>query len=384
VDFSYAGKRLWKSLRTRNWRQAEDFLRQLENDALAQSNRPAPLKAASGCPDPQCLSETIEAATMKFLADAESRDLSAATLGKYTLLFRTLRGFAQQRGLNFVADLSVDVVRDFRATLPYRGTTARKKIEELRTFFRFCQDSGWITSNPAKCIRPPKETSAPVEPFTDEELHRIRSACALYPDGSGRTHRAHAQRLRTLTELMMHTGLRIGDAVTLRRDRIVDGKLHIRTAKTGTYVWCPLPGPLVEQLHTVQGTSTQYFFWSGVSKPKSAVGDWQRALKRLFKLAGIVGGHAHRFRHTFAKNLLMARTPIETVAVLLGHRSPGITLKHYAAWVPERQEQLEATVARVWADIERSKTQQKEPVKSLKQHESAIQPLYGNGPGWLN
>src|SRR5258707_1034691 len=32
----------------------------------------------------------------------------------------------------------------------------------------------------------------------------------------------------------------------------------------------------------------------GLSKPKSAVGDWQRSLKRLLILAGTLDGHAHR------------------------------------------------------------------------------------------
>ena len=67
-----------------------------------------------------------------------------------------------------------------------------------------------------------------------------------------------------------------------------------------------------------------------------------------FALAKVSGGHAHRFRHTFAVELLLAGVPIERVSVLLGHSGTRITEKHYSAWVRARQEQLEADVRRTW------------------------------------
>jgi integrase/recombinase XerD len=54
------------------------------------------------------------------------------------------------------------------------------------------------------------------------------------------------------------------------------------------------------------------------------------SLKRIFKLAKIPNGHAHRFRDTFAVELLLAGVPLERVAVLLGHSSVKVTEKRYA------------------------------------------------------
>ena len=111
-------------------------------------------------------------------------------------------------------------------------------------------------------------------------------------------------------------------------------------------MYCPLP-PFVVQLLEALPTE-KYFFWTGQSNPKSAVGDWQRTLRRLFELTRIVRGHAHRFRDTFAVELLLAGVPLERVSMLLGHQSTKVTEKHYSPWVLARQEQLEADVRRTW------------------------------------
>lgn len=75
-----------------------------------------------------------------------------------------------------------------------------------------------------------------------------------------------------------------------------------------------------------------HFFWSGVGKLESIVRSWQTRLRRLFQIVGMVNGHAHRFRDTFAVELLLAGIPIERVSILLGHQSIRLTERHYNPW----------------------------------------------------
>ncbi|MDQ2945592.1 MAG: tyrosine-type recombinase/integrase [Acidobacteriota bacterium] len=188
----------------------------------------------------------------------------------------------------------------------------------------------------------------PTLPYSEEEFTRILVACDEYKDNYGRTGQWNARRLRALVLLLRYSGLRIGDAVILQRDRIVNGKLFLYTAKTGTPVYCPLPNLVEHTLVGLEHSNNQYFFWSGKSV-KSVTRDYQRYLRKLFHIAKVPHGHAHRFRDTFAVELLLAGVPLEHVSILLGHNSVKVTEKHYSPWVHARQEQLEADVQRTWA-----------------------------------
>jgi integrase/recombinase XerD len=322
------GKRIRKTLKTTNWQKALADIRKKELEGAEEKPK----------------SPTIEQACQSYLDDATARDLKDPTLYKFRLLFRQLQDFAKQEGLVYVSDCNVDNVRRFRQSWVNKNFAARKKLENTRAFFRFCQQSGWISINPAAVLKPGKTTDPQIIPITKEEFTKILRACDAYPDKTNRI------RLRALVLVMWYTGLRVRDVVTLRKDRINQGKLFLRTAKTGTDVFCPLPPVATDALAAIRAKG-EYYFWSGQSKPKSAVGNYQRALKSLFELAETPRVHAHLFRHTFATNLLLDGVLLETVSQLLGHASVAVTERSYRHWVKGRQEKLEDAVKNSWARL---------------------------------
>jgi integrase len=93
--------------------------------------------------------------------------------------------------------------------------------------------------------------------------------------------------------------------------------------------------------------SEQYWFWTGIGSKETLAGNWRRTFRRLCEIAGVSGGHAHRFRDTLAVELLLEGVPMDRVSILLGHSSVKITERHYAPWVRSRQAQLEADLERV-------------------------------------
>jgi integrase/recombinase XerD len=353
------GRRVQESLHTGDWAKADRERWKIENAGEAKASQPEDIPSAR---EPV----SIDAACEEFLANGRARGLKDPTLYKYRLLLTSresekpakpqtrkrspsLQEFAHDMGLRFLSELDLPMLRKFRASWTNENSSAQKKLESLRTFFRFAQENGWIVENPAAKLERQTVRRPQILPFASEEMQRILAACNAYGDNYGRTGQENARRLRAFVLLLRYSGLRIGDAVSLDREQIVDGNLLLYTAKTGTLVRCPLRDVVIQALEAVRGTSQKYFFWTGQGKLKSAVGDWQRSLKKLFALAKISGGHAHRFRHTFAVELLQTGTSMEGLAMLLGHSSTRVTEKHYAAWVRARQERLEADVRRSWA-----------------------------------
>lgn len=178
--------------------------------------------------------------------------------------------------------------------------------------------------------------------LSPEEVRAVLAT--MYPDIAT----ASITGPEAMGDKLRYTGMRIGDVVALERSRVQNRKVFLFTQKTGIPVYLPLPDFVLEALDQVPEISRRYYFWRGDSKLAGAVGGWQRTLQHVFKTAGIYNGHAHRFRDTFAVELLLSGVPLERVSVLLGHSSVKITERHYAPWVRERQEQMEADVRRAW------------------------------------
>jgi integrase/recombinase XerD len=331
VEGTLAGEPIRKALDLTTWDAAQALVREWEaNGRLARPRI------------------TVAEAVEKFLADARARLLKEETVLLYQ---RFLRGhfvpWCNLEGHETFDRLDVDAVREYRATWKWAGTTASRRVERLRTFFNFCVESEWITRNPAKCLRPPIVRTQPTEPFTREEMTAIIAACdQLVTRGTYGTD-ANRARVTAFVFILRHTGLRISDAARLDTSKVKRGKVFLYTQKTGTPVWVPIP-PFVSDVLAEVPRHGLYYFQTGEAAGKTVRGTWDRTLRIIFKIAGIRGGHAHRFRDTFAVELLLQGVNLQDVSILLGHSSIKVTEKHYAPWVKARQERLEAAVRSTW------------------------------------
>lgn len=297
-------------------------------------------------PDIPSLKEAIE----RFLADGAARNLSEETTKKHRqILDRKLLPWCESRGLTQLKQIDVDALRNFRASWTYSPTAAQKRLEDVRAFFRFCVDSDWLMKNPAAAVKNPKAEPEAVEPFNDEEIARMLDVAAKFNERGKKGNRA---RIRAMILLLRYTGLRISDAATLARAEIVDGKLKLRTEKTGAVVWLPLPADLLSALDAVENGG-EHYFWNGRSKKITAVYVWWNTFSRVFELAEIPAHKRfiHNFRHTAATNLLSKGVSVDTVATILGN-SPKIVLKHYSWWIPARQRALESAIRNIWSTPE--------------------------------
>lgn len=105
---------------------------------------------------------------------------------------------------------------------------------------------------------------------------------------------------------------------------------------------------MTKELETVPRLGERHWFWAGQGTLETSRKKWTESLAALFKEADVKDAHAHRFRDTFAVELLLNGTSIENVQAFLGHASVRVTERHYSPWVRARQERAEADVRRSW------------------------------------
>ena len=349
VDGYLTGDRVNKTLDTRNWTRGNEIIHEWEiARSIVQEDR-AGMSVSKAC----------EA----FMADLEAQRLSDASLKKYRVLLinkrrpemrekhsPSLTEFCAETGIQFTTQLGLPEVTLFRGQWKDASIAGGKKLERLRVFGRFLVDRGWWKENLALKLKRPKVTDPPTMPFTRNEVTALLRACEEFTDWHGNKDEDNARRLRAFLLLLRYSGLRVGDAASCPVERLSGNRMFLYTQKTKVPVFIPLPAFVVDALRACPRKSDQYWFWTGVGSKDTLSGNWRRAFRRLCEIAGVRDGHPHRFRDTFAVELLLKGVPMRRVSILLGHSSMAITERHYAPWVEACQTQLEADVEGAWRD----------------------------------
>jgi integrase/recombinase XerD len=336
---------------TRSWENAENLKQELKD-----SLNPLTTQLRQMRQEQEAARVTVSTAVELYLSDAEARNLAPVTLRKRKGIFRNqLLSWADKHSLVFLDHLTTSQLTQWRSTWTLAPITKRNQQEILRGFFRFCIGQGWLKTNPALQLTRIQVNQTPTDYFTRGEFDKLVEATSLYARGSRNPNDQKSPlRIRTLLLLMRWSGLRIGDAVTLERSRLIGNRILLYQAKTGTSVYVPIPTTVAELLRNVppgNKPNPRYFFWTGNGSRTSVVSSWERSFQKLFRIANILKPdgtakkcHVHMLRDTFAIEHLLAGVPIDQVSMLLGHKSIKTTERHYAPWVKARQEQLENSV----------------------------------------
>src|SRR5262249_25384014 len=156
-----------------------------------------------------------------------------------------------------LADANVDVLEDYRRSRDIGILTWKVELQALRTFFGHCVSRKWISANPAKEMKAPRNIKPnEIVPYTFTDEGKILLACELI--GGGKYNRSGARyeqiRARAMVVLLRTTALRISDVATFPKDAVswdAVGKtwrIRVRTQKSGEPVFLPIPDYLKVEL----------------------------------------------------------------------------------------------------------------------------------------
>ena len=363
VDGLHNGQRVRGSLKTRSRQVADRRLAERIRKLDAKfGNEHGTGNAAESGNVLAAPTLTLSEAVARFLKthgeigpDGKCRgDSERATWKKYRCALGLLASFCETAGTKAVAEVTTDALEDFRGTRTIGKVTWKVERQMLITFFHFCISRKWISINPAKELKAPRNLKPnEVVPYTLQEESQILAACDQI--GGGKYNRSGARyeqlRARAMIMLFRHTALRVSDVSTSRKDAVSwdpeknTWRVFLYTQKTGDPVFLPIPDSLklgLDALPLPRGAAQDcpYYFWNGKSSRRAVVGIAERTLAAVFRKSGVKNAHAHRYRHTLATRLLEQGATFEQVADIL-ENSPAVVRKHYGKWSKGRQDNID-------------------------------------------
>ncbi len=202
---------------------------------------------------------------------------------------------------------------------PISSVAIRNYVWDLKAFATWLVEEQYTASNVLAEVRKPKADETPIEPFSDDELQQIFAA--LDPTD------VFDLRDYVILHTLWDTGMRVGELVSLLLEDVdlKSCQIRIQHAKFGKwrdigfgtqthkyltrYLTLGRPQPAI--------AGEEHFFLAYDGYPLQE-GTLQRMCIRLSRRTG-VHIHCHRFRHTFAVNMLKAGTDLRTLQRLMGH-----------------------------------------------------------------
>ena len=195
----------------------------------------------------------------------------------------------------------------------------------LASLFRFLHEEGLAPGNPVsglKAIRVPySERKLP----SPEDIQKVLNVSF--------TRRKDADKMRTMVTLLMTTGLRLSEALGLRKDSI-DFKSREMTVvgKGGKQRVVPLLPVTADTLNAYirkYPSSSPFVFPGSTRTGHAEIHNAEKTLRHACVRAGVRPFTPHQLRHFYATEMLRNGAKLEVVGRILGHSGIGVTADIY-------------------------------------------------------
>jgi integrase/recombinase XerD len=287
----------------------------------------------------------IEEAITLYLDDCRVQNWKPSTVKAYERSLRCFLRWGQVHDATQLTDFTTETVKQYIAHVqqqpkwaenPHVPTqnqrvsaiTVRNYVRDLKAFASWLEREGYTEDNRLARVKKPRADEEPPDPFTQDELDRIFGSFDLTD--------AFDLRNYVILHTLWDTGMRAGELVDLTLDDVDLRAGEIRVDHANWGKWRDIGFDKQSQkylsryVHTCRPVPTiegdRHFFLSCDGYPLS-VNAIDHICQRISKRVGL-RIHPHRFRHTFAVNMLRNGTDIRTLQKLMGHASLQILTRY--------------------------------------------------------
>ena len=275
------------------------------------------------------IEEAFELYKTQLLADGRSKH----TIDQYRRQLAALGRYFVDWHIEDISHLDIArFLASDEATARFGGGTKKASSQNvmrsiMRSFWAYLAATRVVPSNAAYLVRRAKCSPAPPRALGVEDVAKLRNALAM-------AHTPLQRRDRTLIELLLGTGLRIGCTLALRVEDVdlEARELVLREMKGNAPAVLRLKPELVTLLREHLGARTDGFVFEGKNGRRlcsrhasNLLGEWCARVGIRSKVS------PHRLRHTFAVGLYSRTRDLLAVQAALHHRSIASTLVYAAA-----------------------------------------------------
>src|SRR3990167_8102404 len=269
-----------------------------------------------------------------FIEHLRSKKRTTSTVLAYGKDIEQLIEFLEELKKAHVTEVKAEDIRSFLAKLQNKGYTPKslsRKLNSTKTFFRFLKVQEYITDDPASLVDHTKFEAKPPRILTPIEYRALREAAR------------DDKRIAAIIEVLLQTGIRIGELSNLRTDDVFfgengrEGHLYIRPLENRLERTVPLnkaaETALKRYLEVRTKTPNKTLFVTKTGKPL-LVRNIRTAIDRYYKKAGITGAKVNDLRHTWVAHHLSSGASLVLISKVAGHKRLSTTERYLSLIQP--------------------------------------------------
>ena len=265
---------------------------------------------------------SFDTALERFLKHLTEENRSSATRIAYSSDLEQLKTHMASRRITQATTIQTEHLEDYVKDLFSKNYTAKsisRKINSLKTFFRYLHEEKLVTSNPAEVLPHPKYDVKPPRILASEEYKTLRDVSRL------------DIRISAIIELLLQTGMRISELANLRLEDIRKNELFIKSLENNPARTIPIPKSANTAVSNYLSLRPQvkddHLFVTKTGHPL-LIRNIRTSVDRYFRKAGLKGVKVNDLRHTFIAHQLKSGVQPEVVHKHVGHKRLSSTQKY--------------------------------------------------------